>query len=258
MKLRHSIANPAKSFLTGLLMFIVLSNYAQHSGNFKKEWRSEVNSLKVFIENKAQFSDIDGRKILYAFIGDNEKYYFTENGLIIQLDTVLYKKSLVKKIKEIFKKEEDEGRENFIVKSYYLSAEWQNTSNESSMETSGQVEEYYTFRNSTSISHGYKKLTYKNIYPNIDIEYSIPSDSSGIKYNIILHPGADITDLQLQYSGDIVRMFADKYGNIIVRTPVHDITEHAPKSYYSALSGDVVSSYLLQDNTISFFASYPD
>lgn len=48
----------------------------------------------------------------------------------------------------------------------------------------------------------YAKITYKNIYPNIDIEFvNSAIKNKPLEYNFILHPGANINLIQLKYSG---------------------------------------------------------
>ncbi|HEX3080599.1 MAG TPA: hypothetical protein VHQ04_09055, partial [Puia sp.] len=51
--------------------------------------------------------------------------------------------------------------------------------------------------------HGYNRVTYRNIYPEIDLVFSAPdaADESSLKYEWILHPGADPSKIKLQYSG---------------------------------------------------------
>ena len=241
--------------LTGLLFILFLSTNAQKYESYKPVWQTKIKNQKAFVENKGQYADINYKKVLFTNFDNAEEFYFTAQGLIIKLDTVLYKKPLAKKIVGIFNKEEEVEREYFKETSYYLYAEWQNTNSDVKIETSEKTEGYYTFGLHKDLCNGYKKITYKNIYPNIDIEYTIPTDSAGIKYNLILHPGADVSDISLKYSGDITEMIADNNGNIIIKTPLHNIVEHTPKSYYSEASGDVASSYILNDKTITFFVS---
>ena len=46
----------------------------------------------------------------------------------------------------------------------------------------------------------YGGVTYKNVYPNIDVRYY--SDATAqLKYDIIVHPGGDINKIALQYKG---------------------------------------------------------
>ncbi|RUT69094.1 gliding motility-associated C-terminal domain-containing protein [Flavobacterium cupreum] len=50
--------------------------------------------------------------------------------------------------------------------------------------------------------HQYKQITYKNIYPNIDVVFTIPEDSKKtVEYNFVVHPKGKISDIQLKFKG---------------------------------------------------------
>ncbi|PIF30940.1 gliding motility-associated-like protein [Flavobacterium sp. 9] len=50
--------------------------------------------------------------------------------------------------------------------------------------------------------HQYKQITYKNIYPNIDVVFSIPNDpQKTVEYNFVIHPKGKISDIQLKFTG---------------------------------------------------------
>ncbi|WP_269237106.1 T9SS type B sorting domain-containing protein [Flavobacterium flavigenum] len=50
--------------------------------------------------------------------------------------------------------------------------------------------------------HQYKQITYKNIYPNIDVVFTIPADPKKVvEYNFIVHPKGKISDIQLKFNG---------------------------------------------------------
>jgi hypothetical protein len=57
---------------------------------------------------------------------------------------------------------------------------------------------YFSFGPEEYKSYGYKKLTYKNIYPNIDIVYTI-EDNQRFHYSILLHKGAKVSDIKMKY-----------------------------------------------------------
>ena len=45
----------------------------------------------------------------------------------------------------------------------------------------------------------HKKLTYKNIYPSIDIEFFVPdSHAKPVEYNFTLHEGAKVSDIKVE------------------------------------------------------------
>jgi gliding motility-associated-like protein len=50
--------------------------------------------------------------------------------------------------------------------------------------------------------HKFKEVTYKNIYANIDVVFSIPKDSlKTVEYNFVVRPGGKIADIQLKFKG---------------------------------------------------------
>ncbi|WP_278020672.1 T9SS type B sorting domain-containing protein [Flavobacterium ginsengisoli] len=50
--------------------------------------------------------------------------------------------------------------------------------------------------------HQYKQVTYKNIYPNIDVVFTIPKDSQKtVEYNFVIHPKGKISDIKLKFNG---------------------------------------------------------
>ena len=103
---------------------------------------------------------------------------------------------------------------------------------------------------STVTTEGYATITYKDLYPGIDVVYSFP-DKGGMKYNLIVHPGADLNAVQMQYSGAIESMTKDVDGNIKIHSETGDIIEYAPVSFYSDNKG-VSSSYILNGQSIQF------
>ncbi len=58
---------------------------------------------------------------------------------------------------------------------------------------------YFTGGNKSGKQYGYKKLTFKNIYPNIDLIYELINGQ--LKYSFDLHSGAKIEDIQFEIIG---------------------------------------------------------
>jgi len=238
-------------FINALCLVYFASTFAQTT--FIKKWDVALNKNKAIVENKGQYSDLNGKKILFTNFDNGEKFYFTNKGLIIKIDTLLYKKPLAVKIKDLFENEHEQQKKYLKESAYYLCAEWQNTNPNAEIIASEKTQGDYIFGMQKEICNGYNKITYKNIYNNIDIEYTVPSDSTGLKYNIILHPGADISDVSLKYSGDVNEMLQDNNGNIIIKTSLHSITEHSPNSFTANDNKSIASASILKDNTITFF-----
>ncbi len=96
----------------------------------------------------------------------------------------------------------------------------------------------------------YQAVLYKNMYPNIDVRYY--TSNGQLKYDIIVHPGGDISKIALQFNG--ASGLSLKKGNLIVSTSLGDVTELSPVSYQTTANSktNVQVSYALSGNTVRF------
>jgi gliding motility-associated-like protein len=97
----------------------------------------------------------------------------------------------------------------------------------------------------------YQAITYKNIYPHIDLRYY--TDKGSLKYNIIVHPGGRPEQIAMKYSG--ANKLSLKNNQLITHTTVGDVKELSPYSYQ--LSGGNQSAVsckfvLISDSTVGF------
>jgi len=88
------------------------------------------------------------------------------------------------------------------------------------------------------------------LYPNIDVEY-VFHEKGGIKYSLILHPGADPSKIQMKYSG-ADKVYKDPEGQVHLVTPLGDIIDHAPFTFYESDKSEIHSSFLVGKNIVSF------
>jgi len=74
----------------------------------------------------------------------------------------------------------------------------------------------------------YQKVTYKNIYPGIDLEF-LQDSQNRFKYNFIVSPGGNLNAIRLHISGaETALLFS---GSVVLKSKFGDITEEIPKSY---------------------------
>lgn len=204
---------------------------------------------RVFIENKGQFDTYVkfNDKVHYAIINEQEKVFFTATGVIHQFTQA--ERRLDKKERE---KEERSHEFREELKTYYVKMNWLNANKDIQIESSEKQAHYFTFWKADLVSSTYKKITYKNVYNNIDIEYVIPSDKNqGVKYTVILHPGANPDDIKIAYSGDVDKVKLNDAGDVIIKSPLEDLTEHFPLSFYDKEHA-VNSKFSLKNNILSF------
>jgi gliding motility-associated-like protein len=93
---------------------------------------------------------------------------------------------------------------------------------------------YYNQDEQIEVSQ-YEKVVYRNLYPNIDLIFSILNDNQGkeapqIKYDFILHPGADPGMIRFIYKGaDNIVVNSDN--ELVITTSLASIRERIPVSY---------------------------
>ena len=100
--------------------------------------------------------------------------------------------------------------------------------------------------------HSYQAVTYKNVYPNIDIRYYVQNDR--LKYDIVVYPGADLSKVQLKYEGASSMEVRNR--ELVINTSVGEARELEPYSY-QFINGKreiVTCRYKLTGNTLSFDA----
>ncbi len=74
----------------------------------------------------------------------------------------------------------------------------------------------------------YKGVTYKNVYPNVDVRYY--TDGAGnLKYDLIVYPGGDPNQIKLQYKGADKLLVKDR--ELIIKTSIGDNKELYPYTY---------------------------
>jgi len=219
-----------------------------------KKWSTTSNpySSNVFVENLGQFNNWvqTSDTIKYALI-NSDKIFFTQHGLVYRVDKA---ETVIKTSLEENVNETDRDENPPVIEKYNIQMIWVGSNPKSVIEVSDISKGYYTFgeKGYENIkARGYKKIVYKQLYPQIDVEYTIPQ-KGGIEYRLVLHPGADISKVRMQYAGDVENISTDAEGNIVINTPAGAITDHAPQSFYDVSNSKIQSSFGLNDKVVSF------
>jgi len=103
----------------------------------------------------------------------------------------------------------------------------------------------------SNIPH-YKKVRYEEVYSGIDLIFS--SKQGQLKYDFIIHPGADPMDIKFAFKGS-KELSIDDEGNLSLCTPVGEIIQYAPLVYQKikGIRREIPGRYVLQDeNEVGF------
>lgn len=260
-----------KSSISILLIAISVFAFAIKNDNPFTKWEGGLHKQKSFIENKGQFS-VRGVQtdVKYAYDGGSNNYYFSSNEVVIELSQKTLR-GRTDAEKEQRQKDKEKGfkslnewqefqRKDFgkriDEKRDVLIAKWINSNPNSYIEAIDKTSDYHSYvikkngrYENLNYVFAYKKLIYKNIYPGIDVLYELHPEI-GFKYSLIVHPGADVSLAELEYSKPFV-LNAD--GSITTKTLLGDIKDHAPVAFYADNKNNVITSkYKVNGNKISF------
>lgn len=262
--------NTLRRMLAGMLLFVLaLPGRAQNqsapsSSNGSTGWSASWNDDRSFIENKGQFyvrkSFGGDTRVLYGYDASFSRVFFKKQGVTF---------SFTQKSKPLKKEEHEEHPRNereflkeereekaAVLKTDEISYYWEGASENVEIIPEGQLSNYYSYsftsggaERNVNMIPGYTKLLYKNLYPNIDVEYTLHPEN-GIKYALIVHPGADLSKVKMVYS-DRTALGAD--GGISIDTKFGPITDHAPVTFYENAPQRTIGSHFIRNGkTISF------
>jgi hypothetical protein len=100
----------------------------------------------------------------------------------------------------------------------------------------------------------YQGITYQDVYPNVDLTYFGAKDG-GLKYDFIVHPGADVSRIQVRYTG-IDELSVTQNGALRVDTNFGVISEKIPFVYQNVdgVTYEIQGRYAIREANIFGFA----
>lgn len=169
-----------------------------------------------FIENKGQIVDLKGKE------NKNVQFLLNTPGLNVQLrnngfsyDIYEAKKvPLTQKDKGLtalptpFTKEQTTPDYTLEYTYHRIDVDFENSNPGVQLVAEGKSADYDNYYNVVHAPEGitgvhkYQKVTYQNIYNQIDVVFFIPKDSTkAVEYNFIVKPGGRVSDIQMQFKG---------------------------------------------------------
>lgn len=241
-----------------ILSFFILSQltlgFAQSNS-----WNNTLKGDQAFVKNIGQFDRRgweDQDQIQFGLKMGSVFSYFTSSGLTYRFEK--FRKEHLKQDNEL-----DNNTRRYL-QSELINVEFLNANPNVVIEALDGVD--YTFSygmkiidsaSSLNNINGFKRIKYSNIYDNIDIEYFIhPVD--GIKYNVILHSGANPNDIQLKYSSKSIHSEGEidiqllSNGDLSLKTELGYIIEKEPLTFYSSNNVEIISNYVFANNILYF------
>ncbi|MFZ9029343.1 MAG: hypothetical protein ACO2Z9_10040, partial [Crocinitomicaceae bacterium] len=155
------------------------------SMSYGQAFNQNYSETKSFIPNKGQFENRDWgkfNKIEFAYTHNPFYIFFSKEGLTYRFDKIIKNPK--------YKKGDPHSPPKRTNISELVFAEWVGANKNVKIVTEDQTAFHYSYaikdprtgnvRNESNVK-GFKKITYKNLYDNIDVEYTIHKDG-GVKY----------------------------------------------------------------------------
>ncbi|HUS03711.1 MAG TPA: gliding motility-associated C-terminal domain-containing protein [Chitinophagaceae bacterium] len=219
-----------------------------------------------YIQNIGQYGDlIPGHpelgKILYGYEGLDMPVLFTTKG-------VVHLQRKMNKLTEEELEEMEEGnlgkneKKKLLYTERIITMEWRNSNSNAVVEVEEPLPAYHTYGMIAKKASAFKKITYKEMYPGIDVIYSFNEGKRGFEYSLVVHPGADVGAVQFQFGGDVKEIKVDTAGDLLISSDILSIQHTLPLSYYceqcpgsfaeKISQKKIISGYQLQKNLVRF------
>lgn len=247
--LNHVIVTGQSKTGSGDYEFLTVK-YAQHDVVTFTDVNSEpIDKNLVYLPNKGQLVNTNlshETDILYYNLTNYPETYLAKNRLSFlqfHTDTLVVTTDSLERIDMVFN--------------------GANPNVEVFKEDKGTSHDYNFFIGNVTATglHGYNKLIYPNLYPDIDLHYS--SNAYGIKAYFVLKPGADPRDIELLMQG--MQSNAIVSNNLVISGLLGDIVLRKPNIYNInsgvnvpiAGTGWAISGNTVSVNTASYNSAQP-
>lgn len=245
-----------RNVIAAALFFIFTGIHAQQ---VKTNWQVNAFQACSFVENRGQFNELKGKAysdIRYAVKLQGGYLFFTPSGLSWRY--AFSEKAEAEHKRRFFGKSQRTGEE-FKTTLHEMRMEWEGANKHPEIIAEAQTPDYYTYgvskNGQESIrASAFEKLTYKNLYPGIDLVYRFHPEQ-GIKYHFVVHPGADARQISMRYNGHQA-IETDADGNLLITMGAGTVLDHAPLTFYEDKTqnkNNISSSYrILNRNEVQF------
>src|SRR5207244_3529034 len=102
----------------------------------------------------------------------------------------------------------------------------------------------------------YHQVTYQNLYRGIDLVFSFHPENktSPLEYSFIVHPGADASQIKMQYSG-AEGIFLSEENNLTMLTHIGKVDETDLKCFVQESGASFPITRKITDNLVQFETS---
>ncbi|HNW69363.1 MAG TPA: SBBP repeat-containing protein, partial [Bacteroidales bacterium] len=222
---------------------------------------SPLKGYSQFIENKGQIGDSKGGphpEVLYKSVLNDVTMFFKKDGIVYlftKFETVPSEESVKERLQGNHTRASVLETKPMM---FRMDMQFENTNPDVKVISSRKKEEVSNYylpncpEGILNVNH-FEKITYKNLYENIDVDYYFTSE--GLKYDIIVRPGGKISDIKFKYQGANEVSISGENKLQINYADGQKMVEETPVSYFENSKGSFEKiSFTIDktDGTIGF------
>ena len=225
-----------------------------------RSWAEAASAKSGFEENKGQVRDANGNPADFVdFVlnrGNVSVFLLEEGGMAWQFTRLhypeggsyFYESPLRSMARGVIKDKEATVRAEVRRETYRMDMVLEGANPDARIRKEGKSTDYTNYYNRDALGvFNYDKVTYEDVYPGID--WVVYTHENGMKYDFVVHPGADPNLIQLRFSHH-GSLYLDEAGNLVHGNRMGEITENAPVSYQS--SREIPTTFLLDGDVLGF------
>jgi len=234
-----------------------LSNQSDEKGNGVERFNKHSSSTH-FVQNKGQIKQTNGEDasyVRYALQRENANVYLLENcAIAYQFNRMHYPDGYDEVKNSSSENVADFNRliafsDKISVETYRMDMKLLNANPNPVIVATVKSSDYFQFYSSNALHvHHYQKIIYYDVYPGIDwVIYT--KEDGGFKYDFELKPGADPTNIKMEFLGH-EELYIDAEGNLIHGNRLGRFIEDAPISFQE--TKNVSTRFHLEGNVVSY------
>ncbi|HZH64163.1 MAG TPA: gliding motility-associated C-terminal domain-containing protein, partial [Flavisolibacter sp.] len=218
---------------------------------FASKNRDPFGTKKAFIKNTGQYDILQTTyntgKVLYGYEGLGMPVLMTAEGLV-----QVQRKFIAKEDAEEESNGDKEEKWEAIEKA--VTMKWMGANATPQVISEEGVQHHFTYGYLATPAKAFKKLTYKRLYPGIDLHYSFhTSDVAGVEFSFTILPGGNPDVLKWIYSGDVKKITREANGNLSIYSSIDTTILSAPRAYYAGNKAvRVPVEFKINGNTVQF------
>jgi large repetitive protein len=209
-----------------------------------------------FIENKGQYGHaVAGYtamgQIVFGYEGFDMPVLFTTKGLVHLQRKIDGGEE--RGVEKKGRKGPDGEKEVRTATDRIITLQWLGANPNVQVVAEGRKQGYHTYGVLQAKAMAFDKIIYHELYPGIDLVYSLVPQKRGFEYSLRIKPGADVRKIKLLYGGDVRRMQLENNGRLSVQSDIDGVEATAPVCFYeNEAARRLPISFVIEKNTVRF------